>query len=53
MVYFSDSSQASLSALLTESNVSFKSEVMLIGTSDFEQIADWVQLFNYPGDLVL
>ena len=52
MVYFTDSSQASLSALLTESNVSFKSEVMLIGTSDFKQIVDWVQIFNYPRDLL-
>ena len=42
-------SQATLRALLTESNVFFNSDVMLIGISIFKQHIEWKKFLDNPG----
>ena len=44
--------QASLKALLTESNAAFNSDVIMIGTPVFKQIIERFRFFNHPGSII-
>ena len=48
----STNSQASLRAFLTESIVSFNSDVMLIGTCGFKHFVEWFYFLNHPGKIL-